>query len=231
MNAITKRVPSVLAVLLMVVAMAQAQTQRQNEAFSVQGYPGQTSVVQFQGRKFVDLEDLARITNGSLSFEASRIVLALPGIDALKPAADAAAAPMFSTPFRRAAIEAMASMREWGGMLLVTVQNGYPVGKTGVENTITVFQGRTADSIALAATAASTDSDYRGLELLRNEFSNVQNWADRFIKARNSMSAVNLTTSENLLKEDPEVDKMLRCGQFLAKMFAGGSFEDNPACH
>ena len=131
----------------------------------------------------------------------------------------------------RAAIEAMASIREWGGMLQVIVQNGYPVGKAMAGNTIRAYQGRAADSVALASAAASTDDDHRGVELLRNEFSNLQGWAESFVDARNSLSAVNLTTSEHPLKDDFEAQKIMSCGQFLAQMFAGGTFEDDAACH
>jgi hypothetical protein len=36
--------------------------------------------------------------------------------------------------------------------------------------------------------------------------------------------------SENVVKDDPEAQKLLQCGQFLAQMFAGGKFEENTAC-
>jgi len=125
----------------------------------------------------------------------------------------------------------MASIREWGGTLLATVQNGYPVAKTAAGYTIAAYQSRAADSIAFASTVASTESDRRGLELLRNEFNSVQAWSDAFVKARSSMSAVDLTTSEDALKQDPDAQKLVRCGQFLAQMFAGGTFQDDAACH
>ena len=213
------------------VRAASAQTQPENKVLSIQGYPGGAAVIRFQGRQFVEVEDLARITNGSLRFEGDRIVLILPRPVDSEQAVDEAAGAGFSPAFKRAAIEAMASIREWGGMLQVIVQNGYPVGKAMAGNTIRAYQGRAADNVALAAAAASTDSDSRGTELLRNEFNNVQAWADGFVEARNSLSAVNLTTSENPLKDDPEAQKIVHCGQFLAQMFAGGTFQDDAACH
>jgi hypothetical protein len=226
----TKRRPFIVVALLMWVAVAQAQTQRQKEALSVQGYPGQALVVQLQGRVFVDLEELARITNGSLSFEKDRIVLTLPHGDASEPAGDSVGRSGFSRPFMRAAIEAMASMREWGGMLLVIVQNGYPLATGMAGNAIAAYQARAAESIALASTAASTEPDYRGLELLRNEFNNAQAWSDSYVKDRSSMHATELTMSERGLKDDNEAQKILRCGQFLAQMFASGTFQDDVVC-
>jgi len=217
-----------IVILLLIAVAAPAQTQRPREALSISGYPGEAKVIRSQGSALVDVQDLARITNGSLKFEEGRITLTLAPNSA---SFDTTGKVGFSPAFRRAAIEAMASIREWGGMLQVIVQNGYPVGKAMAGTTIRAYEGRAADSIALGAAAASTDSDNRALELLKNEFNNVQAWAERFVDARNSLSAVDLTTSENALKDDPEAQKIVHCGQFLAQMFASGDFQDDAACH
>jgi len=216
--------------LLLALLAAPAQTQHQNEALAVQGYPGDAPIVRLQGRTFVDLQELARITGASLSFSGNQIILTLPGHDSLKSSGNSGEKRGFSHGFRTAAIEAMASIREWGGMLLITVQNGYPVGNTMAGNTIQAYQGRAADSVALAAAAATTDDDNRGIDLLRNEFNSLQSWSDSFIQARSSMSATKLTMSPNVLRDDDEAQKLVRCGQFLAQMFAGGSFQEDTAC-
>ena len=223
--------PLIAVTLLTVVVMASAQTQRQSETFSIQGYMGRANVIRLQGSAFVDVQDLARITKGALSIEEDRIILTLAPNDASETAHDTARKYGFSPAFTRAAIEAMASIREWGGTLQVVVENGYPVGKAMAGNSIQAYEGRAADSIALATAAASTESDHRGLELLTNEFNNLRAWAESFVDARNEMRAVNLTTSEHPLKDDDEAQKMMHCGQFLAQMFAGGTFEDDAACH
>ena len=70
--------------LLLLVAMAQAQTQRETETLSIQGYPGQAPVIELQGRVFVEVQELARITNGSLNFEKDRIILTLPPVGTLR---------------------------------------------------------------------------------------------------------------------------------------------------
>jgi hypothetical protein len=223
--------PLIAVTMLTVVVMASAQTQRQSETFSIQGYMGRANVIRLQGRALVDVQDLARITKGALSIAEDRIILTLAPNDASEPGHDNARKNGFSPAFTRAAIEAMASIREWGGTLQVVVENGYPVGKAMAGNSIRAYEGRAADSIALAAAAASTESDHRGLELLTNEFKNLRAWAENFVDARNEMRAVNLTTSEHPLKDDDEAQKMMHCGQFLAQMFAGGTFEDDAACH
>jgi hypothetical protein len=227
----TKRTLFIVATVVTSVLMASAQTQRQSEGLSIQGCPGQANVVRLQGRALVDVQDLARITHGSLKFDEGRVILTMSPCDASQPSSDDASKANFSRAFMKAAIEGMASIREWGGILQVIVQNGYPVEKTTAGNTIAAYQSRAADSVALASTAASTDPDYRGLELLRNEFNNVGAWSDAFVKARSSMSAVSLTMSENPLNEDQDAQKIVDCGQFLAQMFAAGTFEDNAACH
>lgn len=230
MFSIMKR-PLILGALLMSALMVLAQTGAQREMLSVQGYQGHARVIRDRGRAFVDAEELARITKGSLSFEEDRIILTLAPSDSSESARDTAGKSGFSPAFMNAAIEAMASIREWGGMLQVIVENGYPVGKAMAGNTIRAYQGRAADRLALASAAASTDDDHRGLELLRNEFNNVQAWAQWFVDARNPLNAADLSTSENPLKDDEDAQKIIRCGQFLAQMFAGGTFEDDAACH
>ncbi len=222
--------PAIVGATLMWAVVSTAQTQAPTESLSVQGYPGQVSVVRSQGRMLVDVQELARITKGSVSFEENQIVLTLAASDA-SDSARSVKKFGFSPEFIRAAIEAMASIREWGGMLQVMVQSGYPVGKGMAGNTILAYEGRAADTIALASAAASTDDDHRGLDLLKNEFNNVQTWSENFVDARNSLSAAELSTSENPLKDDQDAQKIIRCGQFLAQMFAGRTFQDDVACH
>jgi hypothetical protein len=210
--------------------MVPAQPQQSAEVFLIDAYPGEANVVRFQGRVLVDVADLTRMTKGSLRFEGKRIILTLPS-DVSTSADNENPTAEFSRPFMKAAIEAMASMREWGGMLMVTVQQGYPVDNSMAGNTIVAHQGRAADNVALASAVAWNDSDRRGLELLRNEFTDLQAWSEKFIEARRSLSAANMTTSENALNDNADAQKLIHCGQFLAQMFASGTLQDNVACH
>jgi len=216
---------------LMMTAMAPAQTEHQKEAFSVHGYSGEANAVRFQGRDFVDVQDLARITNGSLSFNGGNLVLTLSGCEASERGNDDASKAGFSRPFMQAAIEAMGSIREWGGILQATVQDRYPVGTPMTGNTIVAYQERAAEKVALASAAASNDSDYRGLELLRNEYNNLQAWNNQFLKSRKSLTAQYMTLSDNPLLEDEQTRKIIECGQFLAQMLPSGTFQDNASCH
>src|SRR5271165_2895500 len=101
MSSIMKRAV-ISGAMLMSAAMALAQTQVQREKFSVQGYQGRATVIRNQGRVFVDVQDLAQITNGSLSFEKNRIILTLPGEDG-SSSSDEAQTSGFLRPFMKAA--------------------------------------------------------------------------------------------------------------------------------
>ncbi len=192
----------------------------------VRGYSGEVAIVRVNGRAFVDLQALVQVTGSSLALERGQAVLTLPSADT--PAPSAAGQPVsagFSRPFVGAAIEALASMREWGSTLAVTIRNGFPLG-----NAINPYPARAAEKVYLAAAAASTDDDRSGLDLLRSELAKVQAWSDKLVKARTSMSAANFAMSENVMQEDPMFQGALQCGQYLAQMLGGGSFQGPGAC-
>src|SRR5271166_1662429 len=96
-----KHKPVMFGAVLLMVAMAMAQSQPERESLSVQGYPGQASVLRYQGRVFVDAQALAQITNGSLIFEKNSIILTLPGPDD-SSSISGAHTPGFSRPFIKA---------------------------------------------------------------------------------------------------------------------------------
>ncbi len=216
----------ILAWLVCGSAIVCAQAPAESARLRIQGYPGEATVLRIQGRAFVDLQAFAQITGSSLSFEPGGVVLSLPGTEAATAASqDESESPGFSRPFMAAGIEALASMREWGSTLVVAIRNGFPLG-----NAINPYRARAGDKVGLAAAAVSTDDDRNGLELLRREFSNVQAWSDQLVNARNTMSAANLTMSEDALQEDPNFQGIVRCGQYLGQMFASGSYQDAEAC-
>lgn len=231
MACVSKPLPFICCLALMLTAMAAAQTQSPKKVLSVQGDSEKMNIMRFQGRDFVDVQELARVTDGSLSFNGDGLVLTLPGCEASERRDTEHGKAGFSRPFMKSAIEAMGSIREWGGILQATVQDRYPVGTPMTGNTIIAYQERAADSVALASAAASTDSDYRGLELLRNEFNNLKGWTDTFFQARKSLTAQYMTLTDTPLQDDGEAQKIIHCGQFLAQMFPSGTFQDDAVCH
>jgi hypothetical protein len=216
----------VLGLLLASDATTLAQAPDEAGKLLVRGYSGEAAIVRVNGRAFVDLQALAQITGSAVSFESGQVVLILPPALSSGPTGSSQTVSSgFSRPFMGAGIEALASMREWGSTLAVAIRNGFPLGRA-----IDPYRARAGEKVQLAAAAASTDDDRSGLELLRKELGNVQAWSDKLVGARNSMSAANLTMSENALKEDPMLQSAVRCGQYLAQMFGGGSFKDDDAC-
>ncbi len=216
-----------IAGLFLTISTAMlAQVVQDGGKLVVRGYEGEASIVRVDGRAFVDLQALAQITGSSMSFERGRFVLTLPSAET--PAPSPTVEPVssgFSRPFMVAGIEALASMREWGSTLVITIRNGFPVG-----NAINPYRARAAEKVQMAAAAATTEDDRSGLELLRQELTNVQAWSNKLVEARNSMSAANLAMSENALQQDPMFQSIVSCGQHLGQMFGSGSFQPAEEC-
>src|SRR5258708_38786643 len=80
-------------VLVVVPGASWAQVNRQSRTLIINGQAGQAEVIKIDGRSYVDMDALARITNGSLRFKASRILLTLPVSAASAPASVPASAP------------------------------------------------------------------------------------------------------------------------------------------
>jgi hypothetical protein len=223
--------PAIVLAILIVSTFAHGQSPSKN-VVSILGCLDEAPTVELKGRTYVDVQDLARITAGSISFKGQRVILVLPRCSESKPSDEAsAAASGFSREFKIASIEAMASIREWGGVLQTTIHYGLSIDKTVAGDTLTLVSGHAADKLAIAQASVSTDDDRSGLELLKNEFNNVKAWSDSYIKARNSQQAAAKTMSSAALDEDQDVQKMIHCGQFLAQIFAAGAFQDETSCH
>ena len=68
-----------LVTLLALPGLAWPQGGQQSGTLVVSGQPGQTPLVQINGRSYVDITALARLINGSLSFKGNQVALTLPG--------------------------------------------------------------------------------------------------------------------------------------------------------
>ena len=199
----------------------------QNGKLTISGQPGDAAVTQINGRSYVDIEALARLTNGTLHFNGPQITLTLPGSAAVTPATTPSSSQPanlgFSKEFMKAGIEEMSVIREWRSTLLNAVQNGYPV----TDAVVAGFQGQAATSLRLASIAASTDSDQQAFQLLSNEFDNMQKLSNKIVAARENMNYV----APNALKNDPMYQQILTCARSLASMASSGQFEDDGSCH
>ncbi len=111
-----------LAGYLLIPGLALSQVPRQSGTLSVQGYPGQVPVIQVNGKSYVEIESLARLTNSSMSFRAKQIILTFPA-SAEQIAASEKNQPVgFSKEFPRAGIEGLTAIREWRIAIVNAVQ-------------------------------------------------------------------------------------------------------------
>jgi len=220
-----------LTLLIISVSTWAKQVTQKTETLVINGQTGKATVIEVDGRAYVDLTTLAQIANWSVSFKANRIVLS--------PAPNTASAPgtvgpptqdddsSLSRDFMRAGMEAIAQMREWASPLSYAIQNGYPV----TEHWVAGYREQAAHALSLASVAATTDADRRALQLLTNEFDAVRQWSDKLVEARKSMSTGQYAMSASALRDDPLSQKIVACGRFLAPMLAGGNIQDDPSCH
>ena len=78
MNDVTVRLLAKLAMLLALPIVAGAQTSQQAGTLTIAGQTDQAALVRINGKSYVDIESLARITHGSVRFNGSQTVLTLP---------------------------------------------------------------------------------------------------------------------------------------------------------
>jgi hypothetical protein len=217
-----------VGLFLSVSGTVLAQDLNQNQTFIIKGRPGNVPVVQMNGRSYVDIEALARVSNGSLSFAGNQIVLTLPndrasttGDSTVAPAP--AATPGFSKSFLNAGIEEAATLREWHTALASAVQNGYPVTSDGLAQ----YRAQATTNLRLASTAVVTDSDRNAYRLLSNEFQNMAKLSDRYVAARVNMTYI----SPDALQNDGLNQRFVACGHSLGAMAASGQFVDDGSCN
>ena len=221
----------VFALMVFVSEAAWTQVKQQVVTLVVNGQSGQASMVRVDGRGYVDLAALAHIANGTLDFQAKRIVLTLPQTSENMHASSSVSDPVddssMSRDFMKAGIETITLMREWASPLAYAIQNGYNVTDSWVAG----YREKAASGLRIASVAAKTTADHNALQLLTNEFEALRDWSNQLVEAHNTMSAGKYSLSEDALRNEPLSRKIVDCGHFLASMLAGGSFQDDPSCH
>ena len=192
------------------------------------------TVVQFGGHSYIDLETVAQITGGTVAIEQNRVVLSIAGLETgpaaeSKPAAPPPPAPPpagLSREFARQAIAELAEMREWRGAIGTILAYGVPVVGSWPQD----YRDRVGADLNQLAVAATTASDRDALQLLSNEFGNLERWADGVVATRNSLNATK-TVNPNAMQNDPDLKKISDCSQFLSSMLVSGTFADDNSCH
>ena len=219
-----------LLLMLVLCKISLGQMATETRTLVVNGKSGEAAVVRLNGRTYVDLESLARIANGSLSFHGNTITLALSasssGADTQQHE-EQTSQNALSRDFTKAGIETLAQMREWASTMAYAIRNGYGV----TEGWANEYRAKASNSLSIASAAASNDADRKALQLLTNTFESLGQWSDDLVEAKKSMDTAKYSTSPNALRDEPLSQKIINCGRFLSKMLGSGVFEDNPACN
>jgi hypothetical protein len=202
------------AILFLPLLLLMAQ---QTSFLLIDGLQGEARVIQLQGKDYVEVDALARITRGSLRFAENKIVLTLPTVRPLP------ATPVgYSRPFLGAGIEAMRQILEWHAALKSAIERGYPLSDEWLGN----FRRQIESSLKQVEAAASTDMDHEALPLLTNEFNNMNALTDKYLKITASRNYL----APNSLSSDPLEQKLLTCWQSLASMASSNQFVDDGSC-
>jgi hypothetical protein len=211
-----------VAILLLPLLVLVAQ---EKSSLLIEGPQGQARVIQVQGKNYVELDELARITGGSLRFAGNQIILTLPGSgDTSSQAVQPAPAPPvgLSRPFLGAGIETMREILEWHAALKTAIERGYPLSDEWFGN----LRRQIQSSLKHTEAVASTDVDRKALPLLVNEFNNMGALTDRYLKITVSRDYI----APDSLSSDPLEQKLLTCWHSLESMASSNQFVDDGSC-
>ena len=229
MNEKTRSVWLVATVAMFVVVVGLVQAAQQGTVLVLNGYSGTVPVMQVNGKNYVNVEALARVTNGSMSFNGNQIVLTLAAAGSGGgPAASQQGAPPtsqntgFSKEFLTAAIEEMSTVREWHSALASAIANGFPV--TG--ELVAPYQAQATTNLRLMQVAVSTQSDQGAAQLISNAYQKMKQLSDKYVAKRANLEFV----GPNALKNDPLDQSLIACGMSLRSMAGSGQFVDDGTC-
>jgi hypothetical protein len=212
------------------IAAAQAQDSHGQRTLEVNGHTGQAIVYQISGKSYVDLESLARIANGSLSFRGGGIVLHLPPADAGASHGQQASTPGMTqgmnNEFMKASLQVLASLNEWTHILAHELQRGLPIHPS----TMVALRNKASDQLRVATVDAANESDDHALRLLTLHFNQVDNWNNKLAAERKNLDMGKYSTP-NVLDRDESYQRITSCSNFLATMLPSGHFQDSHVCN
>ena len=209
-----------VGILLVPLLILVAQ---ETSSLLIEGSQGQTRVIQVHGKNYVEVDEFARITGGSLRFVGSQIILSLPGSDTQAAHSAPQSAAGLSKPFLTSGIETMREILEWHAALQNAIARGYPLSDTWLGNYIRQIRS----SLAQTQAAVSTDLDQKAFPLLSNEFNTMNALTDKYLKITVNRDYL----APNSLDSDPLNQKLLTCWQSLASMASSNQFVDDGSCH
>lgn len=212
-----------VAALLTLPVLALTLAAQQTSSLVVNGQQGTAQVIQVQGRNYVEVEGLARITNGSINFNGNQIVLTLPGMGG-DTSPDSAPPPTtgFSKEFMNAGIEAMAQVREWHTALKTAIERGLPI----TADWLNPYGAQAQQAMRLTSVAINTDADKNIYPFLQNEFNRMKKLSDKYVQMTVSMTYIAPTS----LQSDPLDQNIITCARSLASMASANQFIDDGSC-
>jgi hypothetical protein len=203
-----------------------AVAQQQAGTLAIAGQPDQAPLVKINGKSYVDIESLARITHGSVKFQGRQTILTLPGsgpVNAATAPTQPVKVPQLSSGYLSAEIEALSQIREWRAALQGAVQNNRPVTEAWVGGLRRTAEGK----LQLATAAATTDPDHRAVELLGNVFTAMKQISDQFLLMHTQANYTPPDSFDNNALDQ----KVQSCQAALISMASTKQFQDEPACH
>jgi len=216
-----------LVLLLALPVAATAQAPQPAGTLTIAGQTDQVTLVRINGKAYVDVESLARITHGSIKFQGSQTILTLPAsgavVETAPPPSASPARPHLSENYLAAQVGATAAIREWRAALVHAVENNAPV----TEDWTGKLRRAAESQVQQAVAAATTDQDQRAINLLRNEFDNLEQLNDQFVTMHNTASNI----SPDAFKDNALDAKIVGCERALEAMSGSKQFQDDATCH
>ena len=218
------RISLLLGVLLLPLVILVAQ---QTTALLVEGPSGEAQVIEVQGKRYVEVDELARITGGSLRFAGNQIILTLPASGSRSSqTVQSASASMpevgYSREFVSAGIETMREILEWHAALKTAIERGYPLS----DEWLGYFRRKIEPSLKHLEAVASTEMDHKTIPLLVGEFNNMSALSEKYLKITASRDYL----PRNSLSRDPLEQRILTCWRSLSSMASSNQFVDDGSC-
>jgi hypothetical protein len=202
-----------------------ASSEAHIKTLALAGYMGSVPVRQIHGKSYVEVEALARLASGSVSFHQDQITLTLPASQENAVTAAAASQPAkegFSRDFLRAWIEEMSTIREWHSALESGIRNQIPIWQAWLEP----YQSRATTNLQLAQAVATTDADHSAAQLIVNDYEKMKQLNDKYVGRAASARYI----APGSLANDALDQSVVACGQSLEAMAANGQFVDDGIC-
>jgi len=203
-------------IVLPILASSQIKLAR----LQVGGYSGSLPVTQIEGKNYVEIQALAQLVGGSLTFAGSRVTFTLPG--GALPGAEAREEKGLSRDFLRAANEEISTIREWHTVLATAVENQFAV----TPEVLGPYEALAAKNLRLAQVAATTEEDESASQMVADHYQQMKQLSDKYLAQRAAANYINA----DALNNDSLNQNVVACGHALGAMIAARQFTPDASC-